>query len=105
MGFSCRNSFSLKDISAYLCDDPLFLDNLAFFLNQQNGIRIAGKPTPLEEAHQPTKKIPRKWQFWEQSCSTKGMLYSPFSLRRSVPVESSCFFPERRKLFWDFSYY
>ncbi|MBP9015203.1 MAG: hypothetical protein KBH15_01695 [Candidatus Atribacteria bacterium] len=40
-----------KNISAYLFNNnSLFGDNLAFLLNRQNGIRVTGKITSLEEA-------------------------------------------------------
>ncbi len=59
MCFSWRENSSFKNISAFLCDDnPLFLDNLAFFLNRQNGIRVTGKITSIEEARQLTQNSP-----------------------------------------------
>jgi len=59
MAFSVRGELFSKSISAFLCDDnPLFLDNLAFFLNRQNGIRVIGKTTSIEEARQLTQKNP-----------------------------------------------
>jgi len=58
MCFSWRGNSSFKDISAFLFNDnPLFLDNLSFLLNRQNGIRVTGKTTSIEKARQLTKKI------------------------------------------------
>jgi len=51
MCFSWRGNSSFKDISAFLFNNnSLFGDNLAFLLNRQNGIRVTGKITSLEEA-------------------------------------------------------
>jgi len=48
-----------KNISVFLCgENSLFLDNLAFFLNRQKGIRVIGKTTSIEEARQLTKNSP-----------------------------------------------
>ncbi|MDI3543421.1 MAG: hypothetical protein PWP57_1026 [Candidatus Atribacteria bacterium] len=59
MGFSWRGEVFSKDVSVFLFDDnPLFLENLAFLLNRQNGIRVTGKTTSLEEARQLTQKNP-----------------------------------------------
>jgi len=57
MCFSWRGNSSFKDISAFLFNDnPLFLDNLAFLLNQQKGIRVTGKTTSIEKACSFAKK-------------------------------------------------
>ena len=56
MCFSLRGDF-FKSISVFLCDNNfLFLENLAFLLNRQNGIRVTGTTTSIEEARQLTKK-------------------------------------------------
>ena len=59
MVFSVRGELFSKNISVFLFNDnSLFLDNLAFFLNRQNGIRVIGKTTSIEEARQLTKNNP-----------------------------------------------
>ena len=59
MVFSVRGELFSKNISVFLFNDnSLFLDNLAFFLNRQKGIRVIGKITSLEEARQLTKNSP-----------------------------------------------
>ncbi len=56
---SWRGDSSFKDISTFLFNNnSLFGDNLAFFFNRQNGIRVIGKITSLEEARQLTKNSP-----------------------------------------------
>jgi len=48
-----------RSVSVYLFDgNSFFLENLAFFLNRQKGIRVTGKITSIEEAHQLTKNNP-----------------------------------------------
>lgn len=84
MCFSWWGNFSSKDISVFLCDDnPLFLENLAFLLNQQKGIIVVGKTTSLEEARQFTKKNPPQIAILGIGMFNKeGILYSSFSLAR-----------------------
>lgn len=58
MCLSWRGDF-FKSISVFLFGDNfLFLENLAFFLNRQQGIRVVGTTTSLEEARQLTKENP-----------------------------------------------
>jgi len=64
MCFSGRGNSSFKDISAFLFNDnPLFLDNLAFLLNRQKGIRVIGKTTSIEEARPFAKKLLERVMF------------------------------------------
>lgn len=56
MCFSLRGGF-FKSIFVFLCDNNfLFLENLAFLLNRQKGIKVTGTTTSIEEARQLTKK-------------------------------------------------
>ena len=59
MSSSSRGDF-FRSVSVYLFDgNSFFLENLAFFLNRQNGIRVIGKTTSIiEEARQLTKNNP-----------------------------------------------
>ena len=58
MSSSSRGDF-FRSVSVYLFDgNSFFLENLAFFLNRQNGIIVIGKTTSIEEACQLTKNNP-----------------------------------------------
>lgn len=58
MSSSSRGDF-FRSVSVYLFDgNSFFLENLAFFLNRQNGIIVTGKTTSIEEACQLTKNNP-----------------------------------------------
>ena len=56
MSSSSRGDF-FRSVSVYLFDgNSFFLENLAFFLNRQNGIRVTLKTTSIEKACSFAKK-------------------------------------------------
>jgi len=86
---SWRGDSSFKDISTFLFNNnPLLGDNLAFFLNRQNGIRVIGKITSLEEARQLTKNNPPEVVILGIGMFNREGYYTLLSLwqRQGIPV-------------------
>ena len=88
MGYSWRGDFS-KGVSVFLCNDnPLFLENLAFFLNRQKGIKVAGTTTSIEQARQLTKKNPPEIAILGIGMFNKEGYYALLSIwqEQGIPV-------------------
>ncbi|HOQ68272.1 MAG TPA: response regulator, partial [Candidatus Atribacteria bacterium] len=83
---SSRGDF-FRSVSVYLFDgNSFFLENLAFFLNRQNGIIVIGKTTSIEEARQLTKNSPPEVIILGIGMFNKEGYYALLSLWQGIPV-------------------
>ena len=86
MSSSSRGDF-FRSVSVYLFDgNSFFLENLAFFLNRQNGIIVIGKTTSIEEARQLTKNSPPEVIILGIGMFNKEGYYALLSLWQGIPV-------------------
>jgi len=86
MSFSLGEDF-FRSVSVYLFDgNSFFLENLAFFLNRQNGIRVIGKTTSIEEACQLTKNNPPEVVILGIGIFNREEKFTLLSLWQGIPV-------------------
>jgi len=86
MSSSSRGDF-FRSVSVYLFGgNSFFLENLAFFLNRQNGIRVIGKTTSIEEARQLTKNNPPEVVILGIGMFNREGYYTLLSLWQGIPV-------------------
>ncbi len=86
MSSSSRGDF-FRSVSVFLFDgNSFFLENLAFFLNRQNGIRVIGKTTSIEEACQLTKNSPPEVIILGLGIFNREEKFTLLSLWQGIPV-------------------
>ncbi len=86
MSFSLGEDF-FRSVSVYLFDgNSFFLENLAFFLNRQNGIIVIGKTTSIEEARQLTQNNPPEVVILGIGIFNREEKFTLLSLWQGIPV-------------------